>query len=76
MGLLFILDGVLVIAASTMDEEGQHYGNVNDNTQNVLALLSHLWQEMVREGRISQVCVNTFNPIFIGSSVVAVLNIY
>ncbi len=61
--LNFILDGVLIIVASAMDDDGQYYGNINDNTQNVVALLSHLWEEMVLEGRITLVCVNTFNSI-------------
>ncbi len=61
MGFMFILDGVLVILTSAMDDDGYYYSNINDNTQNVFALLSNLWQEMVLEGRITQVCVNTFN---------------
>ena len=56
--LLFIPEGELIIVAA-VKEDGQYYGNFNDNTQNVVALLSNLWQNMVREGRITQVCVNT-----------------
>ncbi len=53
----FVLDGVLIILVAVVDEDGQYHGKVNDGTQNVLALLSHLWKDMVLEGRITQACV-------------------
>ncbi len=53
---MFILDGVLIIVASAMDDDGQYYGNINDNTQNVVVLLSHLWEHGTRRQNNSGMC--------------------
>ncbi len=61
--IFFILGGVLIIITAAMNEDGQYYGNIKGNTQHVFPFLSHLWQEMVLDGRITQACFKSFNSI-------------
>lgn len=49
----------MVIGTLAVDEEGQYSGNVSDKTINIFDLFTHLWQEMVLEDKITQVCINT-----------------
>ena len=53
--------GELIAVVMAVDEEGQYLGSCKAIKQNLFTFLTVLWQGMVAEDRITQVCVNTLS---------------